>query len=150
MQAALKAFQAWLFQLRGPQRGEIVLEQRRIFILPTRAGLVFAVVLVLMLTGAVNYTLSLGFVLTFLLASLGITAMLYTFRNLAGLRITAARTVPVFAGENARFAVSIHNPTRADRYSVILSYAKLDADIFDVPGERTVIAHAAVPAPRRG
>src|SRR5689334_15764834 len=101
MQAALRAFQSWLFQFRGPVRGEIVLVQRRIFILPTRPGLVFAIVLLLMLTGAVNYALSLGFILTFLLASLAITGMLYTVRNIAGLRITAARTAPVFAGENA-------------------------------------------------
>ena len=150
MQAALKFLQTWLFQLRAPERGEVVLVQRRIFILPTKAGTVFAFVLVLMLTGAVNYTLSLGFILTFLLASLAITGMLYTFRNLAGLRITAARTLPVFAGEHARFAVSIHNPASTDRYAVALAHGKSDPDIVDVPAEESVIAHAAVPALRRG
>jgi uncharacterized protein (DUF58 family) len=150
VQALVKTFQTWLYQLRGPQTGEIVLVQRRIFILPTRGGLVFGVVLILMLTGAVNYTLSLGFILTFLLASLSVTAMLHTFRNLAGLRITAARTAPVFAGDHARFAVSIHNPTRAHRYSVALIRAKGEADVVDVPPEQTVIAYATMPAPRRG
>ena len=150
MQAALKFVQAWLFQLRGPQRGEVVLVQRRIFILPTGAGVVFGCVLVLMLTGAVNYTLSLGFVLTFLLASLGMTAMLHTFRNLAGLRITAARTTPVFAGDAARFALALHNPTRSERYSVCLSHEKQDADVVDIPAEGSVIAFAAVVTTRRG
>ena len=150
MQVLLKPFQKWLFQLRGPQTGEIVLVQRRIFILPTRGGLVFGVVLVLMLTGAVNYTLSLGFILTFLLASLAVTAMLHTFRNLAGLRITAARTAPVFAGDHARFAVSIHNPTPTNRYSIALARGKGDVDIVDVPAEETVTAYASMPAPRRG
>ena len=56
-----------------------------------------------MLTGSINYSLSLGFVLTFLLASVGITAMLHTFRNLAGLRITPARTAPGFCGRNSPF-----------------------------------------------
>ena len=54
----------WLFQLRGPEPGVIVLVQRRVFILPTRQGLLFAVVLLVMLTGSINYTLGLGFVLT--------------------------------------------------------------------------------------
>lgn len=141
---------AWLFQWRGPQTGEIVLVQRRIFILPTRAGLVYAFVLVLMLTGAINYNLSLGYILTFLLASLGITAMLHTFRNLAGLRVSAVRVAPVFAGQNARFGVNLHNPTRSDRYSVALVLGRGDPDIVDVPAGHSAVPTIAVPAPRRG
>src|SRR5688500_10876200 len=114
----LTPLSTWLFQLRGPELGEVVLVQRRIFILPTRAGVLFAFVLLLMLTGSINYTLSLGFVLTFLLASLAITAILHTYRNLAGLRITAARTPPVFAGDLAHFRICIKNPAAAARYSV--------------------------------
>src|ERR1051325_10129078 len=105
MQALVSYFQSWLFQLRGPESGEVVLVQRRIFILPTRAGIFFGFVVLLMLTGSINYSLSLGYILTFLLASLGVTAMLHTFRNLAGLRVAPARTSPVFAGETALFAV---------------------------------------------
>ena len=150
MQVLLRQFQTWLFQLRGPQRGEVVLVQRRIFILPTRAGLVFACVLLLMLIGSVNYNLSLGFILTFLLAALGMTAMLHTFRNLAGLRITPARTAPVFAGETARFAVCILNPTSAERYSIALSRVRSEVEVVDVPAERAVIATASVPTVRRG
>ena len=150
MQAALKHLYAWLFQLRGPQRGEIVLVQRRIFILPTRAGIGFAFVLLLMLAGSINYNLSLGFVLTFLLGSVGFTAMLHTFRNLAGLRIKAGRTAPVFAGETARFAVCLHNPTQTARHSVTLTRDKRDTDVVDVPPESSVIASALVPTSRRG
>ena len=80
----LRPFTTWLFRLHGPERGEVVLVQRRIFILPTGAGITFAVVLLLMLTGSINYALSLGFILAFLLAGLAIVAMLHTFRNLAG------------------------------------------------------------------
>ena len=150
MQALLKFFSTWLFQLRAPERGEIVLVQRRIFILPTRAGLVYVGVLVLMLTGSINYGLSLGFVLTFLLGSLGMTAMLHTFRNLAGLRISPGKTAPVFAGENARFSIAIHNPTAAPRYSLAVARDKQDTDMIDVPAESTVSATASVPAEKRG
>jgi uncharacterized protein (DUF58 family) len=150
MQALLKFFSTWLFQLRAPERGEIVLVQRRIFILPTRAGLVYAGVLVLMLTGSINYALSLGFVLTFLLGSVGMTAMLHTFRNLAGLRISPGKTAPVFAGENARFSIAIHNPSAAPRYSLAVARDKQDTDIIDVPPASTVSATATVPAVKRG
>jgi len=140
----------WLFRLRGPEKGEIVLSQRRIFILPTRAGLTFLFVLLLMLTGSINYNLSLGFVLTFLLASLGISAILHTFRNMAGLRITPGRTAPVFAGEVARFRVCIQNRAAAPRYNVALTRDKRDIATVDIPGEQSVIATAGVAAPRRG
>lgn len=151
MYAALKNHLAtWLFQLRGPQTGVIVLVQRRVFILPTRQGFMFAAVLVLMLTGSINYSLSLGFVLTFLLVAMGINAMLYTFRNLANLRISAARTPSVFAGEKAQFAVCIDNPGETDRYSVGLTHDKKESTFVDVPAQRMAIASIGIPAARRG
>jgi uncharacterized protein (DUF58 family) len=127
-----------------------VLVQRRIFILPTRAGLVFAFVLLLMLTGSINYALSLGFVLTFLLAGVGISAMIHSFRNLVGLRVTPAKTAPVFAGEIAHFGVSLRNPSRAPRYSVALARGKEDPDVVDIPAESATLASVGVPAERRG
>jgi uncharacterized protein (DUF58 family) len=150
MRSIIARLSRWLFQLRGPERGEVVLVQRRIFILPTRAGVLFAFVLVLMLTGSINYTLSLGFILTFLLASLAISAILHTFRNLVGLRITAARTTPVFAGDVAHFRICLHNPTRAERYSLALTRDKREVTMIDVPAAGSAIAAAAVSAPRRG
>jgi uncharacterized protein (DUF58 family) len=140
----------WLFQLRGPQSGAIVLVQRRVFILPTRSGLVFVAVLLLMLTGSVNYSLSLGFVLTFLLGATGITAMLHTFRNLANLQVTAGRARPVFAGETAQFTVCIDNPGAADRYSIGLTRDKKDATFSDIRACQTTFSSIGIPAPRRG
>ena len=52
--------QQWIFRLGRDETLPIVLGQRRIFILPTGAGYLFAVVLAVMLLGAINYTLSLG------------------------------------------------------------------------------------------
>lgn len=146
----LNALTRWIFKLHGPERGEVVLVQRRIFILPTRRGLLFALVLVLMLTGSINYALSLGFVLTFLLASLGITGMIHTFRDLAGLHIAPAKTAPVFAGQTARFAFAIQNPTRMPRFSVALTRDQRESHVVDIPSQATAIATAGVPAPRRG
>jgi len=151
MYFALKnRFQNWLFQLRGPQRGAIVLVQRRVFILPTRQGVIFAAVLLLMLVGSINYTLSLGFVLTFLLAGVGISSMLHTFRNLANLRVTAGRSEPVFAGDTARFTVYIENPGDAPRYSIGLTRDKKAAAFSNVPAHQAVFLGIGIPAPRRG
>lgn len=140
----------WLFQIRGPHVGPLVLVQRRIFILPTRQGLVFAVVLALMLVGSINYGLSLGFVLTFLLVGLGLNAMLYTFRNLANLSVSGGRAQPVFVGETAQFPVYLDNPGRSARYALGLTADKRTSTYVDVPAQQSAVARIGIPARRRG
>lgn len=140
----------WLFRPRGAESGTIVLVQRRVFILPTRQGAVFAAVLMLLLTGSVNYNLSLGYVLTFLLGAMGINTMLHTFRNLANLRLSAGRARPVFAGETAHFTICIDNAGATDRYSIGLARDKKDAVFADVPARQTVFLGIGISAPRRG
>src|SRR5665647_1647431 len=91
------------FGPRQPEPGTIFLRQQRVYILPTRPGLAFAMALIVMLIGSINYNLSLGYILTFLLASMALVAILHTFRNLVHLHITPGRVEPVFAGEIAWF-----------------------------------------------
>jgi uncharacterized protein (DUF58 family) len=149
--AALKnRLYSWIFQPRGAESGEILLVQRRVFILPTRQGVTFALTLVLMLVGSINYGLSLGFILTFLLAGLGITAMLHTFRNLAHLRIAPGRVHPVFAGGHARFTFRIENPGATDRYDLCLARGSDATEFHDIPARREVPVGVDIPAPRRG
>ncbi len=140
----------WLFQWRGPESGSIVLVQRRVFILPTRQGMLFVLVILLMLTGSVNYDLSLGFILAFLLGAAGIQSMLLTFRNLAHLRLSAGRVLPVFAGEEARFTLQIANDTRADRYAIGVTGNGIAADYIDVAAGNLAIATVPLRTVRRG
>ncbi|HUF81758.1 MAG TPA: DUF58 domain-containing protein [Burkholderiales bacterium] len=151
MYAALKnRLYGWLFQLRGPQTGAIVLVQRRVFILPTRQGLLVGAVLLTMLTGSINYTLGLGFVLTFLLVALAVNAMIHTFRNLANLRVTGGRARPVFAGDTAQFAVHLENGSDAGRYALGLTQDGKDCTFVDLPPNATTAASVGIPASRRG
>lgn len=107
----------WIFRAASPEAPPVTLVQRRIFILPTRQGYVFALTVLLLLLGSINYTLSLGFVLTFLLASMAGVAMLHTWRNLAHLRLRPGRCEPVFAGDVARFGVTVESPALT-RFSI--------------------------------
>jgi len=142
---------AQLFRLRGPERGTLVLVQRRIFILPTSYGLLFLLTLLLMLTGAINYTLALGFVLTFLLCALGVLSILHTFRNLAQLRVTAGKVEPVFAGSSAHFNFRLDNPGTLDRYAIGLARHKRAAPAWcDVPARDGSSVQVDIPAERRG
>jgi uncharacterized protein (DUF58 family) len=146
-------FSGWLFQFRGPETGSIVLVQRRIFILPSRYGMIYVGALLLMLAGSINYNLSLGFVLTFLLAALGINSILHTFRNLAHIKISPGRVQPVFAGELAHFTLVLENPGALDRYGIgiVRDNGNDSNTIFtDVPTRQSTTVTIAVPAPHRG
>ncbi len=106
-----------IFRLNAPEIPPVTLVQRRIFILPTKQGYFFAFTLLILLLSSINYSLSLGFVLTFLLGSMAGVAMLHTWRNLAHLRIRPGRCEPVFAGETAHFTVTAETLSQT-RFSV--------------------------------
>lgn len=137
------------FGPRRPEPGTIYLRQNRVYILPTRAGLAFALALGVMLIGSINYNLSLGYILTFLLASMGLVAILHTFRNLVHLRITPGRVEPVFAGEVAWFELFIENRSAYDRSAVVL-WQQGQATPCDVASARGATASVPVPSRRRG
>ncbi len=142
----------WIFRARAPETPPVQLVQRRIFILPTRTGYFFVVVLVLLLIASINYSLSLGFMLTFLLASMGGVGMLHTFANLVRLSISPGKVEAVHAGETAIFSIVLANPTAA-RFSVGVKRAGHGggAPVFaDVDEGRHSIVQLPVLAERRG
>jgi uncharacterized protein (DUF58 family) len=112
----------WLFQLKDAEPGEVVLVMRRVFIVPTQAGLAYSGLLLIMLIGALNYNLGLGFALTFFAGSCAVADMWLTARNLAFLTLAPGRAQPVFAGEEARFELHLLNRTTRDRYAVWLGF----------------------------
>jgi uncharacterized protein (DUF58 family) len=150
IRALRRYVEGWLSQYRGTEPGSIVLVQRRIFILPSRHGIVFVCALLLMLTGSINYSLSLGFVLTFLLAALGINSILHTFRNLAQLRISPGRVTAVYAGDHARFTLILDSSGTLDRYSIGITRTGIGIVYADVAAGHATTVSVAVPAPRRG
>ncbi len=142
-----------LFRLkRRPVRpGEtITFGIRRIYILPTGQGMLFSLFLLLLLIGSINYQINLGYMLTFLLASLGMVAMIHTWRNLLGLSVQGGRVEPVFNGQEACFPLHISERNRRNRYAVRFSLADGAVVVRDLPageGQRIPI-HA--PTERRG
>jgi uncharacterized protein (DUF58 family) len=101
-----------------PQQAPYLLTQRRVYILPTKQGLAFALLLFIMLLGSINYSNSLGYFLTFLLASLYVVAIFHTYNNLLKLSIGPVVCKPVFAGEEAHFSLQINNINLPSRFSL--------------------------------
>ncbi len=94
------------------------LRGRRIFIVPTRFGFVYAAFLLLILLGAINYGNSLGHVLVFLLGSLGSVAMLHTYRNIAKIELQHAHANPVFLDQPINFILHFNNPTKHNSHQI--------------------------------
>jgi uncharacterized protein (DUF58 family) len=145
----LKAFLGhWRNRLWPPRQDSapLTLSQRRIYVLPTRAGLAYAMTLMFMLIGSINYNLSLGYALTFLLAGLGIVNIVHTFRNLAGLQLSPGRHVPGFAGESLQFGVHLQSP--GPRHGIRLAFRDGLAISSTFDSEHS--AHLTTAAHKRG
>lgn len=102
--------------------GTYKLGRRRVYILPTRAGVGFGFTLVVMLAGAVNYNNSLAFVLVFSLASLALVSTLHTNRNLAGLEVKSGEAEATFAGQSAQAQIFIDNHSGPPRHDLTFRY----------------------------
>jgi uncharacterized protein (DUF58 family) len=132
------------------ETGPLSLTARRLYILPTRAGLVFGLLLLGLLVGAMNYGVSLAYLFTFWFAGLGVVGILHTQRNMAGLTIRALPTAPVFAGESAEFALRVDNNGRLARRQVRIRHPEDDGPAVDIPAGQGGRVAVLLPQPRRG
>lgn len=111
----------YLFRAARLEAGPIVLGQRRIFVLPTRAGWGFALAMVVMLIASINYHLSLGYIMVFSLGGIAFVSIVHAFRNLLRLSLTPARVEPVFAGDTAHFPLIFSNREARRRPALLLN-----------------------------
>jgi uncharacterized protein (DUF58 family) len=149
--------QAWLFRPGKPEAGEVFLHRSRVYIVPNKAGGAFALLVLVLLIGSINYSLGLGFGLTFIAASIGVVDMVFTYRNLAHLHLKSARVPDVFAGEEARFELLISNRTRRDRFALRIDFpasgerrAQGAPHTIDVAAGESGAVQMAIAAPTRG
>jgi uncharacterized protein (DUF58 family) len=133
----------------GGPIGDIVLERRALYILPTREGLYYGAMLAVMLLAAVNYSNGLAYALTFMLGAVAMVATLHTHRNLSGLRLSAAAAAPVFAGGSAVFSVLLHNDRDFARHAVEFAAGPQVQRVY-IPASGSAAVDVVVPAPRRG
>ena len=139
----------WIFRAGVPETPPVTLVQRRIFILPTRQGYTFGFTTMVLLVASINYALSLGFILTFLLMSMAGVAMLHTWRNLAHLKLRPGRCDPVFAGETAHFGVTVETPSLT-RFAIAVRRKDEEPVYADVVQSEITPIALPVAASRRG
>jgi len=144
-------WQAW-WSARHPRSDTLVLTQRNVYILPTRAGWMYAVTLAVLLLASINYQLGLGYLLTFLLAGSGIVSMHVTHATLRGLELHLRAPSPVHAGDAAVLEVVLASASARWRHGIGLALRDgARAWVWaDVPPGGQASAQLAWRAPRRG
>lgn len=152
----------WIAGRDGPETGEVLLDRRRVYILPTRAGLAFGAVVIVLLVGSINYSLQLGYLLTFLVASMAIVGMHATHANLVRIVLRGARVEPVFAGDVAVFEITATNPGTMDRFALRFAFVppprrrargkrpRVPTATAELPARGLRTVHVPLPAPKRG
>jgi uncharacterized protein (DUF58 family) len=140
--------QRW-FRLAPQDDAPVVLRHSRIYILPTRRGWAMLGTLAVMLLASLNYGISLGFVITFMLAGLVAAALLHTFRNLAGIEVKPLGAGETFAGGRLAFALALDAGTLA-RERIALAAAGGSVTRVDVAAGSVETLTIERDAPRRG
>ena len=100
--------------------GAALPRRKRVYIFMTRFGFIYGVNMLVMLVGAINYSNSLAYALTFFLGSLFLVSMLHTYSSLRGLVISGLPPGPVFAGQEARFPLRFDNRVGKLRPAILL------------------------------
>ncbi len=108
------------FRGEKPVSTPVILNHRRIFILPTQRGLGMAVLILLLLLIAFVYNNNLAYMLTFLLASVFFITILHSYNALAGLVIVHGMARSAFLGEAVGFDFLVHNPLQRSRHNIQL------------------------------
>jgi uncharacterized protein (DUF58 family) len=140
------------WQKRHPASDTTALTQRNLYIVPSRPGAAFVATLGVLLLASINDQLSLGYLLTFLLAGAGLASMHATHGNLRGLKLDLKTPAPTTAGQPLTLDIRLHNPGSA-RFGVGLRppQAKAaDTAFADVPAQGHAQLHLQLSFPARG
>lgn len=141
-------WQQWVGR-RIPPASRVELDHRRIFILPTRVGGTYALILLLLLLVSINYQNSLAYGLTFLMLSVGVLAILHTYRNLSGLILSGGQARSVFVGEPVQLRLRLESVGHGHQ-AIALGWDSEQLEQTDVEAERLVEVGLCLPALKRG
>ncbi|MFK7993164.1 MAG: DUF58 domain-containing protein [Granulosicoccus sp.] len=147
----LKQSALWqrLFRSRAEDTLPHTVAHQRVYILPSKRGCAFLIALLLMLVASINYSLSLGYALCFLLTGLFCATLLHTYRNLAGLSVSTINSHDAFAGENVIFNVRLRNSLARTRHGIRVTAGNGVARVR-IPPNGHVDANIAIKTTSRG
>lgn len=132
--------QRWLKWLkrRMPVQSQVTLHRRNIFILPSKFGVVFLVLNILLFILGVNYQNNLVIILSSFCFSLFVTTMLFCYQNMAGLLIKPVLRQEYTAGQLV--SVECHLSSEQDKHAIDLCYQRQPLQSVPLVGKQTNVA----------
>jgi uncharacterized protein (DUF58 family) len=141
----------WIRKRQGLDALPLTLSRRRLYILPTRTGVGFSLLLTLMLVAGLNYANSSALFLTFLMTGFTLVTMHQCHRNLLGAQLVTATADPTFAQRNGTLTLTFDNAAAASRFRIAAGVADEPvSQATDLPPGGRESIHLSVTAARRG
>lgn len=125
------------------------LHSRRVYILPTRFGLVLASVVGAMLIGALNFNNNPALLLGFLVSAVAVLSFHQTVAQLRGLSLLSLRAEPVHAGDPLAVEWLFENDSANPRHSLVLDQGEQRVG-FVLAAESRAAVRLALATERRG
>ena len=127
----------------------IRLHPRRVYILPTRFALAFAVLLLAMLVGALNFNNNPALLLALLVIAITMIGFHHCVAQLNRVELRSVGADPVHVGQPLRLRLSFHAGAGAERPQLVLDQAQR-ATCFTLQPETGGNAEILLPTTRRG
>ncbi|RBP48326.1 DUF58 domain-containing protein [Arenicella xantha] len=99
---------------------DFIIGRRQLYILPTRIGWYFSLILIALFGIAIKFNNQAAFMMLFILIAIGLVAMIYTHNNVIGLAISSQPSKSVFLGEPSTFPVTLSNSSAKQRSAIWL------------------------------
>jgi uncharacterized protein (DUF58 family) len=140
----------WFRRRQGEDRLPVTVTTRRVYILPTRAGAAFALLLAVMLLAGLNYANNVALLITFLLGGFTLIAMHLTHRNLVGLLVSGVATVDAFVGEHGLVLLTLESSGKSRRFAIDCEVEGSARVTLSLPESGRARADLAVALEKRG
>ncbi len=148
IQAGLRSRFSRTLGKRAGRTLPILLNQKKLYVLPTGFGCFTAVVLFICVLGGLNYNNNLALGFAFLFCALAFLSVHVAHRNLIRLEFTQVSAQPAFAGGELIVVIGI-NPNDARARTCLRGEFEFGTEVeFELPAAGTI--QFALPAARRG
>ncbi|HSZ09040.1 MAG TPA: DUF58 domain-containing protein [Steroidobacteraceae bacterium] len=147
--AVANRLRAWAMRRHGRDSLPISIHRRRIYLMPTRFGVMLGAILAAMLMAGLNYNSNLALGFAFLMSSVAFVIMHHCNRNLQRLSVDVTTEVDAFAGREAIFEFALRNGSNVDRCD-IEARCLTGSGMGSVPARESGTIEVIAPVVRRG
>lgn len=148
--ALASALARWVRARQGDDTLPLTLQARRIYILPTGAGVAAAALLFVMLLAGMNYNNSLALLLCFLLCGVTLVSMHECHGMLSGLKLLRAEADDSYAGRLGELQLCFENPHTRPRSALQLRTSGCVPGRLQLPPAATRLVRLKYQAGARG